>query len=147
MPVVSVTRLRLRALRFLPIFMLHAIRASRQASASAGFLGGWTGREPGLGFWTATVWHSLDDARAFRNAEPHLGSMRKLLDWCDETAYVHWEQDGTHVVDASTAHARMTEGGKTSKVRYPSARHRAGTAAGDSIPRITQRLRGASATG
>lgn len=136
MPVVSVTRLHLRSIRFFPLFLWHAVRASRQAGGAAGFLGGWTGREPGLGFWTATAWESLDAMRAFRNAPPHLSSMKAFLRWCDEGGYVHWEQDSPQVIDAAIAYARMAEAGKLSKVLYPSARHRAGATIGIRAPRV-----------
>jgi hypothetical protein len=90
MPVVSVTRLHLASLWFFLAFLAHALRSSRQARRSPGFITGW-GNDSEWGFWTATVWESAEAMRAYRSGQ-HLKAMPKLLRWCDEGAFVHWEQ-------------------------------------------------------
>jgi len=41
--------------------------------------------------------------------------MPKLLEWCDEAAYVHWSEDNLELPDW-----REAQDGKLSKVYYPS---------------------------
>ena len=40
MPFVSLTRLRIRSLRFVPLFAFHTLRANRQVQRAPGFLAG-----------------------------------------------------------------------------------------------------------
>ena len=62
--------------------------------------------------------------RAFMLAPPHLPAMRKLLEWCDEAALVHWSQEGAELPAWSDAHARMQREGRASKVNHPTEDHR-----------------------
>ena len=135
MPIVSVTRLHLRSLRFVPSFLIIAIRSSMQARKAAGYLGGWTATEWPFGFWTSTWWSDADALRAFRNGEPHLTAMRKLLGWCDEASYTHWDEREPRMIEPAEAHRRLAEGGTLSKVVHPSPRQQAGRTAGNSPPR------------
>jgi hypothetical protein len=52
--------------------------------------------------------------------------MPKLLEWCDETAVAHWNQESAELPDWETAERRMAESGRLSKVNHPSAGQRAG---------------------
>jgi hypothetical protein len=123
---VSITRLRVRQWRFLPSFLVHALRSRRQAQYSAGFLGGAFATELPLGFWTFTVWTDEHAMRAFRNTAAHMRAMPRLIHWCDEASYVHWQQDDTSAPTPAVAFKRLRDTGKTSKVNYPSAAHAAG---------------------
>ena len=134
MPLISVTRLRLRSVRFLPFFIVGSLRSIRQAQRTDGFEAGWTGNEGLRAFWTVTAWRDEAAMRAFRNAEPHLSAMRKLLVWCDEGSYAHWQQDTIELPDPSAAHGRLAETGRISKVLHPSAGQQAGRTAGERVP-------------
>lgn len=134
MPFVSVTRLHLRSVRFVPVFLVYALRSSRQARNAPGYIEGWTGNEWPFGFWTATCWSDLTAMRTFRNGDPHLTAMRRLLHWCDEASFVHWEQEGRHVPQPAEAYRRMAEAGTLSKVDHPSPRQQAGRTVGDLPP-------------
>ena len=131
---VSVTRLQLRSLRFLPIFFVYSLRSIRQARNAGGFVSGWTASEWPLAFWTATTWRSMDAMRGYRNAAPHLQAMRKLLDWCDEASFVHWEEADAQPPAPADAYERMRTSGSVSKVRQPSPRQAAGRTVGDRPP-------------
>lgn len=125
MAFISVTRLRPRGLRFIPIIALHTWRSRRQLRQAPGFLGGFLGLGPHLTLWTVTAWTDEESMRAFRNAASHLSAMPALIGSCDEAALVHWQsEDPTPPAPAEAAN-KMVQG-RTSKLSYPSAAHAAG---------------------
>jgi len=141
MPLVSVTRLHLASPWSFPAFLAYTLRASRQARRSPGFITGWLGNDPEWGFWTSTMWRDADAMRAFRNSGIHLKAMPKLLHWCDEASFVHWEQPGDLLPDAAGAYERLARDGKVSKVHAPSARQLAGKTVGGVPPRPGQPMK------
>jgi quinol monooxygenase YgiN len=143
--IVSVTRLHTRRWRFLLPFAIEVWRTARQAQRSAGFLNGTLAVESPLVFWTFTVWTDEQAMRAFRNTAPHMKAMVRLLDWCDEASYVHWqEQKDQSVPQPTVAFERLRAGGKLSKVNHPSATHAAGRTTASAEPRPALILRPAS---
>ena len=141
MPIVSVTRLHLASLWSFPGFLAYALAVSRQARRSPGFVGGWLSNDAEWAFWTSTVWESVEAMRTFRNSGVHMKAMPKLLRWCDEASFVHWEQDGYIAPAPEAAYQRLARDGKQSKVSAPSARQQAGEKTGRARPRPGQRLR------
>jgi Domain of unknown function (DUF3291) len=121
MALISVTRLRVRSVFYLLQFFWHTFKVQRQAKSAPGMLGGRLMLEAHLVFWTATVWESEAAMRAFRSSGAHMRAMPKLLDWCDEASYVHWEQESAELPSWAEAHRRMVTEGKLSKVKNPSA--------------------------
>ena len=63
--------------------------------------------------------------RAFMLAEPHGPAMRKLLNWCDEAALVHWTLDDPTLPSWEEAHGRLQREGRPSKVLNPTRAHAA----------------------
>jgi hypothetical protein len=120
---VSITRLRVRSWRFLPIFFLQALRIGRQAAKSDGNLASRLLRERQNAFWTITTWTTEAAMKAFMHAKPHGPVMRKLQNWCDEAAVVHWSQEGAEPPSWPEAHTRLQQEGRRSKVNHPSAAH------------------------
>jgi hypothetical protein len=120
MPFVSVTRLRVRALRFMSPFIVYALRSSQQARKSAGFLGGALMRDNWKAFWTVTVWRDAQAMEVYRIAGIHRVAMPKLLNWCDEASVVHWTQDSADLPVWPQAYGRMVAEGRASKVNNPS---------------------------
>jgi heme-degrading monooxygenase HmoA len=123
MPFVSVTRLRVRSLFYLPQFIVQALKSSRQAQRSPGFLGGRLLREARNAFWTLTVWQDATAMDAYRTQGSHRSVMPKLLDWCDEASVVHWTQETPELPAWNEAYQRMAQEGRPSKVLHPSAAH------------------------
>lgn len=124
MPVVSVTRLRIRSWFYLPAFFLRTMRIGQQAKRAPGSLRVKVLQDGSRTFWTCTSWESEDAMKAFMHAQPHGPAMRKLLEWCDEASVVRWSQSGPELPAWSEAHERMQREGRTSKVHHPSEAHR-----------------------
>jgi hypothetical protein len=121
MPVVSITRLRVRALRYLPAFLLGAYRSVRQARRASGNIAAAVLADRDFAFWTSTVWTDDTAVRSFMLSGAHRRIMPRLLDWCDEASLAHWTQDTAEPPSWFEAHRRMQAEGRRSKVRHPSA--------------------------
>ena len=120
MPFVSVTRLRVRALRYLPAFSCNALRAARQAKTAPGNLAVSLLADANLAFWTRTLWNDQDAMRAFMLSGAHRRMMPRLLNWCDEAAVAHWTQDSLEAPSWQEVHGRMQTQGRRSNVNHPS---------------------------
>ena len=124
MAFVSITRLRIRSLRFMPQFLVQTFRTERQIGRASGFVGGSLLADRKRTFWTMTLWRNQGDMRAYITSGAHLKAMPKLLDWCDEASVVHWTQDDPIAPDWLEADRRMRTEGRPSKVHNPSPNHR-----------------------
>lgn len=124
MAFVSITRLRIRSLRFMPQFLVHTMRTGRQTKRADGFLDGSLLADRKRTYWTVTLWRDQGAMRAYMTSGAHLKAMPKLLDWCDEASVVHWTQDDPIAPDWLEADRRMRTEGRPSKVRNPSPNHR-----------------------
>lgn len=123
MPFVSITRLRIRSWRFMPIFAVHTLRTLAQTRQADGFIGGSLLADRGRTFWTMTLWRDPADMKRYMTGGAHLKAMPHLLDWCDEASVVHWAQDHDMAPDWREADRRMRADGRASKVRHPSPHH------------------------
>ena len=120
---VSLTRLRIRSVRFLPLFALHTFRSLRQVRSAPGFCVGAILADRERTFWTMTAWESREHMRAYMVAGPHARVMPSLLHWCDEASVAHWSQTDASLPSWSDADARMRTMGRPSKVLHPTAAH------------------------
>jgi hypothetical protein len=138
-PIISVTRLHLASRWYFPQFLYHSLRSIAQARRTPGYLGGWTSNDAENGFWTATMWESVDAMRRFRNSGAHLQAMPKLLHWSDQAAFTHFEQGDAEVPTGDAAYDRLLKSGQMSKVNSPSPAHLAGERVGRTKPRAPQK--------
>lgn len=122
---VSVTRLRVRGMRFLPAFLWRTLLTQRQVVRASGFTGGKLLIDARWTFWTLTVWESEKAMKAFRGAGAHSKVMPKLVNWCDEAAYAHWVSGAAEIPTWPEAYERLVNEGKLSRVGHPSKEHEA----------------------
>ncbi len=120
---VSLTRLRIRSIRFMPFFAVYAFRSLRQVSRAPGFQVGAVLNDRERTFWTMTVWDTPENMRQFMTSGAHKKAMPHLLNWCDEASVAHWEQEDVVMPSWTDAAKRLREQGRASKVRHPSAGH------------------------
>jgi hypothetical protein len=120
MPVISVTRLRVRALKYMPGFYWYAIQSQFQAKRASGCLHAITLRDAHRTFWTITAWTDEASLKAFMLSGPHRKVMPKLRSWCDEASVARWTQDSADLPDWTEAHRRLATHGRPSKVDHPS---------------------------
>ena len=126
---VSVTRLHLRSILFLPRFLSRNEQAVRQILRSPGFVRGKLLVAGPLTYWTMTLWRDEASMRAYRGSGAHGGVMPELPRWCDEGSVVHWTQAGGELPTWKQAHERMAASGRMSRVDKPSPRQQSGVIA------------------
>ena len=122
---VSLTRLRVRSIRFMPAFALHALRTNNQVRKAPGFLDGALLPDRAWTFWTLTAWTSHEHMRAYMISGAHKQAMPRLLHWCDEASVAHWTQPALPLPTWAEADHRMRTQGRPSKVLHPSPNHAA----------------------
>jgi hypothetical protein len=120
MPFVSITRLRVRAYRYLAVFLVQAFRCAWQAKASRDCLSVSIMREAHRTFWTRTVWTDVSAMKAFMLSGVHRRVMPSLLEWCDEASVADWVEESQEFPSWEEVHRRD---GRPSKVNYPSEAH------------------------
>ncbi len=124
MALLSVTRLRIRALRFLPVFIYRSGQSIRQAQASEGNLGVDVLRDANNVFWTRTAWTDEAAMRDYMTAGPHRAVMPSLMKWCDEASTVHWASESNELPSWEEAYDRMMADGRPSRLKIETPRHR-----------------------
>ena len=130
---VSITRLRVRSIFYLPLFLLHAMRTTMQAQKSEGIAGVETRFEKNNVVWTKTVWNDETQMKKYRGSGAHQIAMRMLSEMCSEASVARWQQEGTELPTWEEAHRRMLTEGKLSKVKHPSPLQLSGLTAPDAM--------------
>ena len=123
MSLVSVTRFRLRSIRFVPFFVLHANRTIAQIRKANGFVAGAVQRDADLAFWTVTVWRDEHAMRAYGASGAHRKAMPHLADWADEASVGHWRQPGSSLPEWPEAVRRLREEGRPLTLCHPVPNH------------------------
>jgi len=122
---VSVTRLRVRSVMYLPRFFRANEASIKSITKVEGFIAGKELIDKGLTFWTVTLWESDQAMKYFRNNDPHKSAMRNLPDWCNEAAYGHWIQDDALIPAWPQLYENFLANLKITKVKHPSAKQEA----------------------
>ena len=125
MPVIVVTRLRLKDPALLDEFFAAAVAVLEQAKISAGSLGADVLADANNVWWTMTAWEGHGPMQAFVGAEPHLGTMARLDDWCAEATFADWEQSSPGLPDWQTSYGHLIADGEVADLTHPSDAHAA----------------------
>ena len=123
MSFVSVTRFRLRSIRFAPFFLYHANRTIAQVRKTDGFMAGAVQRDADLAFWTLTLWRDARAMRAYGASGAHRTAMPHLAEWADEASAAHWEQGGAALPTWPEAVRRLREAGRPVALRHAAPNH------------------------
>jgi hypothetical protein len=123
MPLISVTRLRIRSVWYLPAFFFYTLHGTWQARATTGNGAVKLLPDAHRTYWTCTQWTDLNAMWAYVASSNHRKAMKHLAHWCDEAYVVHWEQADPQLPRWDVAHRRMQQDGRPSKVNHPSAAH------------------------
>jgi heme-degrading monooxygenase HmoA len=120
MPVIVVTRLRLRDPAHFDEFFASAVAVTQQATSSDGNLGADVLADANNVFWTVSAWQARDPLQAFVGTQPHLATMARLDEWCDEATFVDWEQSSPDLPDWQAGYARLIADGQVSSLSHAS---------------------------
>jgi hypothetical protein len=125
MPVIVITRLRLKDPAFFDEFFASAVAVVEQAQGSDGNLGAEVLAEANNTYWTRTAWGGRAEMESFVGSQPHLGTMDRLDDWCDEATFVDWEQATAGAVDWQDGYRRLVADGQVATLTNGTAAHQA----------------------
>ena len=121
MSVVSITRLRVRSWRFVPVFLFHTILSAWQARKAPGIQSAALLKDNWRTYWTRTVWIDEAAMKMFVASGNHRRAMPKLLELCDEACVARWFQNDATPPIWDEVHRHMQREGRRSKVKHPSA--------------------------
>ena len=119
-PVIVVTRLRLKDPALLDEFFAAAVSAIEQAKKSDGNLGVDALADANNAWWSVSAWQDRSPMRAFVASQPHLATMDRLDRFCDEATFVEWEQDSPDLPDWQTSYQRLVAEGLVAQLSAPS---------------------------
>jgi hypothetical protein len=123
MPVIVVTRLRLSDPAVFDAFFAAAVAVIEQAKRSDGNLAADVLADANNVFWTRTAWQARGQMQAFVGSEPHLSTMSRLDDWCDEATFADWEQSNPGLPDWQTGYERLIADGQVASLKHASPAH------------------------
>jgi hypothetical protein len=122
-PVIVVTRLRLRDPGLLEEFFAAAVAVLEQARNSDGNLGVDALADANNVWWTLTAWKERRPMLAFVGGEPHRSTMARIDDWCDEATFADWEQHDPGLPDWQASYARIIADGQAANLTHASDAH------------------------
>jgi len=124
MPVIVVTRLRLKDPALLDEFFTDAVAAIEQAQKSEGNLGADALADANNAWWSVSSWRARGPMRAFVDSEPHRTITTRLDHYCDEATFVDWEQDSPDLPDWPASWRHLTAGGQVAELTDASPANR-----------------------
>jgi quinol monooxygenase YgiN len=113
MPIIVVTRLRLRDPSLLDEFFTHAAAVLEQAMKSEGNLGADALAEAHDAWWSVTAWQDRAHMDSYVNTDPHVSTEGLLDHLCDEATFVDWEQASPQLPDWQTSWRHLVSDGRS----------------------------------
>ena len=120
MPVIVVTRLRLKDPALLDEFFTDAVAAIEQATKSEGNLGADALADANDAWWSVSAWRERRLMQAYVGSEPHHAISARLDHYCDEATFVDWEQASPDLPDWQTSWRHLTADGQAAELTHPS---------------------------
>ena len=120
MPVIVVTRLRLKDPALLDEFFTDAVVAIEQAQKAEGNLGADALADANNAWWSVSAWGDRPTMQAFVHNQPHLSISERLDRYCDEATFVDWEQDSPGLPDWQTSWRHLVADGTVAELTHPS---------------------------
>ena len=123
MPVIVVTRLRLKDPAVLDEFFTDAVAAIEQAQKAEGNLGADALADANNAWWSVSAWQDRRLMHAYVRSEPHQTIRSKIDRYCDEATFADWEQDSPELPDWPTSWRHLVADGLAAELTQPSAAH------------------------
>jgi hypothetical protein len=123
MPVIVITRLRLKDPALQDEFFTDAVAAIEHAQKAEGNLGTDALADADNAWWTVTAWREPRLMHTYVRGDPHRGIMAHLDHFCDEATFVDWEQDHPDLPDWQTSWRHLVADGTAGRLTSPSAAH------------------------
>jgi hypothetical protein len=120
MPVIVVTRLRLKDPALLEEFFTHAVAVLEQAIKSEDNLGADALAEAHDTWWSVTAWQDRSQMQAFTETEPHRSTADLLDHLCDEATFVDWDQADLQLPDWQACWRHLVADGHSAELSNPS---------------------------
>jgi quinol monooxygenase YgiN len=120
MPVIVVTRLRLKDPALLDDFFADAVAAIEQAQKAEGNLGADALADADNAWWSVSAWRERVPMEAFVRSEPHQSISERLDRYCDEATFVDWERDSPNLPDWQTNWRHLVADGQVAELTNPS---------------------------
>jgi heme-degrading monooxygenase HmoA len=96
---------------------------TEQARNSDGNLGADVLADANNVFWTLTAWRARGPMQAFVGSQPHLATMTRLDDWCDEATFADWEQSSPSLPDWQAGYDHLIADGQAGSLTHASDAH------------------------
>ncbi|PLT32817.1 DUF3291 domain-containing protein [Bacillus sp. V5-8f] len=90
---ISVTRMRLKGKRKLPIFIWHTMKSISQSRRAEGLLYSSFHKEGWDTYLTLTIWENQNNINEYRNEGSHFKAMKISRKIADKLELIHWEGD------------------------------------------------------
>ena len=104
-------------------FFAAAVAVVEQAKNADGNLGADVHADANNVFWSRTAWLGRGAMQAFVGSEPHLDTMARIDDWCDEATFVEWEQSSPGLPDWQTGYRRLVADGQGPTLTHATKAH------------------------
>ncbi len=123
MPILAITRLRIRRIWFLPPFFKRSVQSLKQAKNANGIIAVNVFNDSFPVFWTCSIWETEKDMMQYMKSGNHKKAMPYLQKWCNEARTCHVSFEGNKIPPASELSMLLHKHGRTSRLLKPNDNH------------------------